>query len=68
MHKFQTGDKVSFINIFKQPQEGIIQDLVVTGGNNAYTIEGYDFILLEKNIEERLAKAGKLLSKPQKNK
>jgi hypothetical protein len=59
MHKYQIGDKVSFINIFKQPQEGIIQDLVVTGGNNAYTIEGYDFILLEKNSIERLAKAVK---------
>jgi hypothetical protein len=59
MHKYQIGDKVSFMNLFKQSQEGVIQDLVVTGGNNAYTIEGYDFILLEKNIIERLSKAVK---------
>jgi hypothetical protein len=59
MHKYKIDDKVSFMNLFKQSQEGVIQDLVVTGGNNAYTIEGYDFILLEKNIIERLSKAVK---------
>jgi hypothetical protein len=59
MHSFQVGDKVSFLNIFKQGQEGLIQDLVMAGGNYAYCIEGYDLIVLEKNIIERLVKANK---------
>jgi hypothetical protein len=59
MHSFQVGDKVSFLNIFKQGQEGLIQDLVTAGGNYAYCIEGYDFIVLEKNITQRLVKADK---------
>ncbi|HJW16400.1 MAG TPA: hypothetical protein VJ499_04740 [Flavisolibacter sp.] len=59
MHSFQVGDKVSFLNIFKQSQEGVIQDLVIAGGNYAYCIDGYDFIVLEKNITQRLVKADK---------
>jgi hypothetical protein len=59
MHKYQVGDRVSFINIFKQPQEGPIQDQVTTGGNNAYTVMGYDFLVLEKQITALLAKAQK---------
>jgi hypothetical protein len=57
MHKYHVGDKVSFVNIFRQPQEGIIQDLVTTGDHNAYTIEGYDLLVLEKQITAVLAKA-----------
>ena len=63
MHKYQIGDKVSFINMFKLLQEGIIQDQVTTGDHNAYTIEGYDLLVLEKNIVERLARALKKTAK-----
>ena len=56
MHKYQPGDTVSFISLFKQQQQGIIQDAITTGGNNAYTIHGYDFLILEKHVIERIAK------------
>ena len=59
MHSYQVGDKVSFLTIFKQVQEGIIQDVVIAGGNYTYCIEGYDFLVLEKNITARLFRAEK---------
>jgi len=59
MHKYRAGDIVSFIDVLKQKQQGTIQDLVPTGGFNAYTIKGYDFLVLEKNITERIARVEK---------
>ena len=59
MPKYQRGDRVLFVDILKQTREGILLDVVPTGGHDAYTIEGYDFIVLEKNILKRLEKAKK---------
>ena len=59
MPKYQRGDRVLYVDILKQTREGRILDVIPTGGHDAYTIEGCDFIVLEKNVLKRLERARK---------